>query len=108
MRLKLKAGDEVLWDLAPKYPYPNELALQAPQSASPGVPFTVHVVSYDEKGKMKPVKGVTVPGGSAPTKSDGSTTVTLMGPTTLRVTNGTEIPSAGVPVCVGGACPSGS
>ena len=27
---KLKAGDEVLWALAPSYPYPNELALEAP------------------------------------------------------------------------------
>jgi hypothetical protein len=105
---KLHPGDEVLWDLAPKYPYPNELALEAPKTASAGVPFTVHVVSYDEKGVKRPVKGVTVPGGSGPTKGDGSTTVTVMGPTTLRVKHGVEIPAAAVPICVGGACPSGS
>ena len=58
--VKLKAGDEVLWDLAPSYPYPNELALEAPETRYAGVPFTVHVFSYDEKGKRKPVAGATV------------------------------------------------
>ena len=104
--VKLRPGDEVLWDLAPTYPYPNELALEAPKSASAGVPFVVHVVSYDEKGKRKPVAGATVTGASAPTAADGSATVTVMGPTLLRATHGREIPSAGV--CVGGACTSGS
>src|SRR6478752_2414208 len=53
-KAKIKPGDEVLWDLAPSFPYPNELALEAPLSAAANVPFTVHVVSYDEKGKRKP------------------------------------------------------
>lgn len=104
--VKLRPGDEVLWDLAPSYPYPNELSLEAPKTASAGVPFVVHVVSYDEKGKRKPVAGATVTGASAPTAADGSATVTVMGPTLLRATHGKEIPSAGV--CVGGACSSGS
>ena len=56
--MKLKPGDEVLWDLAPTYPYPNELvAERAADSARPGSPFTVRVFSYDEKGKRKPVAG---------------------------------------------------
>ena len=33
--VKLKAGDEVLWALA-AYPYPDELALVAPDTATPG------------------------------------------------------------------------
>ncbi len=105
--LKLHPGDEVLWDLAPSYPYPNELALEAPESATAGVPFTVHVVSYDEKGKRKPVSGATVTGASAPTGSDGSASVTLVTPSLLSATHGKEIPAAAVAVCIAGACPAG-
>ena len=54
--VKLKPGDEVLWDLAPSYPYPNELGLIVPVGVTAGVPFQVRVVSYDEKGKRKPVR----------------------------------------------------
>jgi hypothetical protein len=107
-KAKIKPGDEVLWDLAPSYPYPNELALEAPHDATAGVPFTVHVVSYDEKGKRKPVAGATVTGAAAPTAADGSTMVTLSASGELSATHGKEIPSAGVEVCavpVGGACP---
>jgi hypothetical protein len=102
----LHPGDEVLWDLAPSYPYPNELALEAPETATAGLPFTVHVVSYDEKGKRKPVAGATVTGASAPTAADGSTTVTLTAPTRLSASHGKEIPSAAVSVCIAGVCPS--
>jgi hypothetical protein len=103
---KIHAGDEVLWDLAPSYPYPNELALEAPESATAGMPFTVHVVSYDEKGKRKPVAGATVTGASGPSAADGSATVTLTAPTRLSATHGKEIPSAAVAVCIAGVCPS--
>jgi hypothetical protein len=101
--VKLKSGDEVLWDLAP-YPYPNELALSAPSEALPGVPFTVHVYSYSDKGKRKPAVGATVTGGQSPTAADGSTTVVVGGPTNLRATHGKEIPSNGANVCVLGVC----
>jgi hypothetical protein len=107
-KAKIKPGDEVLWDLAPSFPYPNELALEAPLSASANVPFTVHVVSYDEKGKRKPVAGATVTGAAGPTAADGSTTVTLSASGELSATHGKEIPSAVVGVCVGSAtttCP---
>jgi hypothetical protein len=103
---RLRPGDEVLWDLAPSYPYPNELALEAPKAMSIGAPFVVHVFSYDERGKRKPVAGAQVTGAAAPTAGDGSATVTVTGPTLLRATHGREIPSAGV--CVGGTCASGS
>jgi hypothetical protein len=104
--LKIHAGDEVLWDLAPSFPYPNELVLEAPESATAGMPFSVKVLSYDEKGKAKPVAGAIVTGASAPTAANGTTTVTLSAPTRLLATHGKEIPSAAVAVCIAGACPS--
>ncbi len=106
--VKLKPGDEVLWDLASSYPYPNELALEAPASAEANVAFQVTVVSYDEKGKRKPVSGATVSGASGPTDSQGHATVTLAAPSLLQATHGMEIPSAAEPVCIAGSCPSGS
>jgi hypothetical protein len=104
--VKLHAGDEVLWALA-KYPYPNELSLVAPATATAGAPFKVQVFSYNDKGKRKPAAGVTVTGASGPTGADGSATVTLTGPTTLIATHGKDIPSNRVAVCVSGACPQG-
>lgn len=100
---KLRAGDEVLWDLAPSYPYPNELVLEVPDTTTSGTPFTAHVFSYDEKGKRKPVAGATVTGAAAPTAADGSVSVTVTGPTLLQAKHGKEIPSA--VVCVAGQCP---
>lgn len=107
--VKLKSGDEVLWALA-GYPYPNELSLVAPEEATAGVPFKVRVFSYDDKGKRKPAKGVTVSAGEglAPrTDAEGRATVTLTEPTVLGATHGKDIPSNQVAVCVGGACSAG-
>lgn len=111
-QVMLHAGDEVLWALAvteaPKYTYPNELALSAPATAKAGKPFTVKVFSYDEKGKRKPVAGATVSGASGPTDAAGRATVTLAKPGKLGASREGEIPSPRVAVCVGGKCPSGS
>jgi hypothetical protein len=104
--VKLKSGDEVLWALEP-YPYPDELALSAPHDAEAAKPFTVSVVSYDDKGKKTPAAGVTVTGASAPTGADGTTTVTLSAPTVLTATGGKDIPSNQVAVCISGACGGG-
>lgn len=104
--VKLHAGDEVLWALAP-YPYPEELSLVAPEQAEAGVPFTVQVYDYDDKGRRKPASGVTVTGGTAPTGADGRTTVVLPGRAVLEATHGKDIPSNLAPVCVGGVCPKG-
>jgi hypothetical protein len=104
--VKLHAGDEVLWALEP-YPYPDELALVAPHDAEAGKPFAVSVFSYDEKGKKTPAAGVTVTGASTPTGADGTTTVTLSAPTILSATDGTDIPSNQVAVCISGACGGG-
>jgi hypothetical protein len=104
--VKLKKGDEVLWAYA-SFPYPNELALEAPTEATTGVPFEVRVYSYDDKGKRKPAAGATVPGATGPTSADGRATVVLTTPTRLVATRGKEIPSNGVGVCLAGACPQG-
>lgn len=113
--VKLKPGDEVLWDLAPSFPYPNELALEAPERVESGVPFQVRVFSYDEKGKRKPVAGAKIVDGDrvatgAVTAADGRATVTLSASVpeyeTLSATHGKDIPSAAEPVylCVAGSC----
>jgi hypothetical protein len=101
----IHAGDEVLWDLAPSFPYPDELALTAPASAKRGMSFTVRVLSYDEKGRSTPVAGAKVTGAAAPTGKDGRTTVTLSKPAKLIARKAGEIPSAWEAVCVGGKCP---
>ncbi|HET8814538.1 MAG TPA: hypothetical protein VFM51_06245 [Solirubrobacterales bacterium] len=102
---KIKAGDEVLWTLAPSFPYPDELALSAPDGVKAGVPFTVRVWAYDEKGRRTPQKGAKVTGAENPTGADGRTTVTLNGPRRLIARSDGEIPSAREAVCVGGKCP---
>jgi hypothetical protein len=107
-KVKIKAGDEVLWDLAPSYPYPEELVLSAPTQATAGVPFAVHVYAYNEKGQHKPMKGATVTGATGPTDAQGKVMVTLTEPTELSAALGDAIPSAQVPVCFGSKCPAGS
>jgi len=104
-KAKIKAGDEVLWDLAPSYPYPEELVVSAPATATAGVPFPVSVYAYDEKGKRKPVEGAAVTGATGPTDSSGKAMVTLTEPTSLVAGLGKDIPSAAVPVCLAGKCP---
>jgi len=103
-KAKVRKGDDVLWALA-GFPYPNELALEAPGEATPGVGFDVRVFSYDDKGKRKPAAGVSVTGAGAPTGSDGRTTVTVLTPEVIRATHGKDIPSNGVSVCIAGVCP---
>ncbi len=107
-KVNIKAGDEVLWDLAPSFPYPEELVLSAPTQASAGVPFAVHVFAYDEKGRHKPMKGATVTGATGPTDAQGKVMVTLSEPTELSAALGSAIPSAQVPVCLGSECPTGN
>ncbi len=102
---KIKPGDEVLWDLAPSFPYPDELVLTAPAKAKSGMPFTVRVLAYDGKGKAKPQAGAKVTGASEPTGADGRTTVTLSKPSRLIARAAGEIPSAREPVCLGSRCP---
>jgi hypothetical protein len=107
-KVKIKAGDEVLWDLAPSYPYPEELVVSAPTQATAGVPFAVQVFAYNEKGQHKPVKGAAVTGATGPTDAQGKVMVTVTKPTKLIAGLGDAIPSAAVPVCLGTQCPAGS
>jgi hypothetical protein len=107
-KAKIKAGDEVLWDLAPSYPYPEELVLSAPTQATAGVPFAVQVNAYNEKGQHQPMKGATVTGATGPTDASGKVMVTLTEPTELSAALGNAIPSAQVPVCFDSKCPAGS
>ena len=93
-KAKIKAGDEVLWDLAPSYPYPEELVVSAPQQATAGVPFAVHVYAYNEKGKRRPVQGAAVTGAIGPTDKSGKVMITLTEPTALIAGLGDDIPSA--------------
>jgi hypothetical protein len=106
---KVHPGDEVLYALvkteAPSYKYPGELVLTGPNKVKAGMPFSVRVFAYDEKGKSKSAAGVKVTGASAPTGADGRTTVTLSKPAQLIATAAGEIPSAREPVCIGGRCP---
>jgi hypothetical protein len=102
--VKVKAGDDVLWALAP-FPYPDELSLQAPDRVEPGRPFTVRVSAYDAKGRRKPAAGVTVSGAADPTDKSGAATVVLRKPRRLIARNGEDIPSNREAVCVGGKCP---
>ncbi len=99
--VKVHAGDEVLWALAP-YPYPDELSLVAPRVVTAGEPFEVQVFAYNQKGKKKPAAGASVTGASAPTGSDGRTTVTLDKAQTLFAHLGKDVPSGGAFVCAGG------
>jgi hypothetical protein len=107
-KAKIKAGDEVLWDLAPSYPYPEELVISAPTQATAGVPFAVHVYAYNEKGKRKPVQGAAVTGAIGPTDKSGKVMITLTEPLSLIAGLGDAIPSAATPVCLGTQCPAGS
>ncbi len=110
--VKLKPGDEVLWSYATSFPYPNELDLVVPERVESGVPFQVQVVSYDEKGKRKPVAGAKVSGAGAAvvTGSDGRAMVTVAAASPqyaiLGATYGKDIPAPAAPVfvCVGGNC----
>ena len=105
-KVKLHKGDEVLWALEP-YPYPDELSLVAPHEAEANKPFTVSVFSYDDKGKKTPAAGVSVTGAAAPTGADGTAQVTLSAPGVLTATDGADIPSNQVAVCLSGACSGG-
>jgi len=104
--VKLKAGDGVLWYLTPSFEASTEeLWLKAPKRARSGKRFAVRVFAYDEKGKRKPVAGVSVSGAKQRTNKGGRTTVTLRRPARLIARQGKYIPSNRAAVCVGGKCP---
>jgi hypothetical protein len=103
--VQLRGGDEVLWALAP-YPYPSELALQAPPRAEAGKPFAVRVFSYADDGTKSPATGARVTGATGLTAADGTTTVVLSKAGQLIAHEAGAIPSNRRPVCVSGKCPA--
>jgi hypothetical protein len=103
-QLQVRKGDDVLWYLAPSFPYPPELALEASGRADPGAQVTVEVSQYGDDGTQTPAAGATVSGGNADVTTDaqGRATVAVgSGNTTLRATRGANIPSNEARVCVG-------
>ncbi len=103
---RIKPGDDVLWALAPSFPYPDELALTAPRGVKRGATFSVRAFSYDEKGKRTPAAGIKVSGAGKRTGADGRTKVTLKRPRYLVARKGDLIPARAA-VCVAGNCPGG-
>jgi len=102
-QLVVKKGDDVLWYLAPSFPYPPELGLEAPGRADPGSQVTVEVVQYADDGTQTPAAGATVGGGDVPVTTDAQGTATVSvgsGDATLRATRGADIPSNEATVCI--------
>jgi hypothetical protein len=107
--VKLRRGDEVLWYLAASFPAPDELWLRTPRRATAGTPFAVQVFSYDEAGKRRPARGVTVSGGGVreTTNAAGRAQLVLERPARLVARGGGLIPSNRESVCLGRSCPRG-
>ncbi len=106
-QLRVHAGEDVLWYLAPSFPPPPELRLKAPARAKPDVPYQVTVYSYADNGTRSAAAGATVTGAAAPTGAGGHTMVTSTetGIDRLRATRGQDIPSNRVKVCVRASLP---
>ena len=97
-QLAVKKRDEVLWYLAPSFPYPPELALEAPARVDPGEPFEVRVLAYADDGTATPAAGASVGGGT--TDAGGRATLQLDSVERLQARRGADIPSNEAIVCV--------
>jgi hypothetical protein len=98
-QLQVKKGDDILWYLAPSFPYPPELALEAPAQVEPGEPAEVRVIAYADDGTATPAAGANV--GGHTTDAQGRATLDLQGSERLQARRGTDIPSNEAIVCVG-------
>ncbi len=108
----IHAGQQVLWYLAPNFPAPPELVLNAPVREPTGTPFPVQVLAYADDGSATPAAGAVVSGGNGPVTADasGNALVSVSGTGTrqLQATLGDDIPSAATKVCTAdpvGDCP---
>ena len=102
-QLRVRKGDEVLWYLAPSFPYPPELALEARNRVEPGAEVEVGVFEYADDGTRSPAAGATVSGGISPATTDAQGRANVAagsGDVTLKATRGADIPSNEVRVCV--------
>ena len=61
----IHAGQQVLWYLAPNFPPPAELVLNAPVREPAGAPFPVQVLAYGDDGTASPAAGAVISGGDA-------------------------------------------
>ncbi|MGA9373384.1 MAG: hypothetical protein WBV53_16140 [Solirubrobacterales bacterium] len=99
----IHAGQQVLWYLAPNFPPPAELVLNAPVREPAGAPFPVHVLAYGDDGSASPAAGAVISGGDGPVTTDaaGNATVTVdgTGSRRLQATLGDDIPSALTQIC---------
>lgn len=116
-QLEIKAGDQVLFYLAPEaFPNPNpaELELTAPPRAKAGEPFTVSVVEHKcvsdpntfvTSCTSGPASGVSISGGDAvaTTGPDGSAQVVVgaAGEAQIGASRNADIPSEVLATCVG-------
>ena len=101
--VRLHAGDDVLWYLAPSFPYPDELSLVAPVRVETAGNYTVRVFAFTDDGKRQAVAGAKVTQADLPTGADGRTTVHLTGPAVVVARHGDAIPDRAA-VCVGAGC----
>ena len=96
-------GDEVLWSLAPNFPPPPELVLNAPVREPVGTPFPVQVLAYGDDGAASPAAGAVISGGGSPVTTDasGNALVTMNGSgvAQIQAALGADIPSARTAIC---------
>ncbi|MGE5746655.1 MAG: hypothetical protein ACM33U_05285, partial [Solirubrobacterales bacterium] len=109
----IHSGQQVLWYLAPNFPPPPELVLDAPAREPAGVPFPVTVLAYGDDGSSAPAAGAVVTGSGLPVTTDTSghalVTASGTGPRQIQATRGADIPSAITEICsyeVAADCPS--
>jgi hypothetical protein len=96
-------GDEVLWWEASNYPPGDELALDVPAGATPGLPVQVTVLGYDvDTGVSHPEQGASVDFAALPTDANGHTDVTFPTPGTagVQARRSGDIPTTTYQVCV--------
>jgi hypothetical protein len=99
----IHSGQQVLWYLAPNFPPPSELVLNAPVREPVGAPFPVQVLAYGDDGTATPAAGATISGSGTPVTTDASgnalVSVSGTGPRQIQATLGDDIPSALTSIC---------
>ncbi len=99
----IHGGQQVLWYLAPSFPPPAELVLDAPVRQPIGVPFQVTALAYGDDGTPAPAAGAVLTGSGPPVTTDSSghalVTVSGTGSRQIQATRGADIPSAMTEIC---------
>jgi Ca2+-binding RTX toxin-like protein len=99
----IHAGDQVLWYLAPNFPPPPELVLNAPVRQPVGASFPVQVLAYADDGTATPAAGAVISGSGVPVTTDASGNalvgVSGAGSRQIQATLGADIPSAVTQSC---------